>query len=504
MNSPTTTNARHRPVELQRLLFVYGMVLLVALAYWPATSVLLDFWTDTRDLGGTHGLLVVGITAWLLFRARRRIGAARLAPSSLGCALLFASGLAWLVLFRAGLQDLHLLVLPALIWLIGLAMFGWEVARATAFPAGLLYFTLPIWGNFAWPLQMMTTHTVGFMSALAGIRVFITDNYVHIPEGVFEIAEGCSGVHFFVVGLFVGALHGELSCMTRRRRIATFLALGAASIVANWIRVLTIVIAGHMTNMQHTLIVHGHYWFGWCVFAVVLMLFFLIESRIKAAYVAQPRFEPSTDALDWRLFGIVMALVIAAPLTATFVDRVSPPSAASDAGELPTTTGEWTGPAAAIASGWKPQFTGPHRQVQGLYRNATDEWIEAVAVIYPSQRQGVELVGESSSLLGPDLHIEDGEHTIHVPAGAFREAIAVNEAGQQFLIWSVYDIGGRRFAVPMLSQLWYGLRSVAGAPTSMLLAVRTRCEPSCDVARTRLEGFWRDSGNLRVADGRRP
>ncbi len=54
------------------------------------------------------------------------------------------------------------------------------------------------------------------------------------------------------------------------------------AILANWVRVFSIVLAGHLTNMKHPLITKGHYWFGWGVFAVAMVLFFVVESRFSS------------------------------------------------------------------------------------------------------------------------------------------------------------------------------------------------------------------------------
>jgi len=46
------------------------------------------------------------------------------------------------------------------------------------------------------------------------------DNYVHIPSGTFEIAGGCSGLHFFIVALAISALYGELQRDSIKIRVA--------------------------------------------------------------------------------------------------------------------------------------------------------------------------------------------------------------------------------------------------------------------------------------------
>jgi hypothetical protein len=47
------------------------------------------------------------------------------------------------------------------------------------------------------------------------------------------------------------------------------------------------------------------------------------------------------------------------------------------------------------------------------------------------------------------------------------------------VIWSMYYIGGRTFVIPIISQLWYGLRALTAPPYSVLFALKVACVPSC-------------------------
>jgi hypothetical protein len=74
------------------------------------------------------------------------------------------------------------------------------------------------------------------------------------------------------------------------------------------------------------------------------------------------------------------------------------------------------------------------------------------------------------------------------------ELTAKDADGGRSLVWSVYDIGGREFVTPLWSQLWYGMRSLGGAPYSVQFAFRTACEGSCESARATLGSFVRTMG----------
>jgi hypothetical protein len=105
------------------------------------------------------------------------------------------------------------------------------------------------------------------------------------------------------------------------------------------------------------------------------------------------------------------------------------------------------------------------------------------------QAQGRELVNEENSLFGVDAPEPTAEAKITLDGESYIELVAADRHGQRWLTWSVYDIGGREFVTPLLSQLWYGLRSLGGPPYSMQFAFRSECSQSCDDARGTLRSF---------------
>ena len=101
--------------------------------------------------------------------------------------------------------------------------------------------------------------------------------------------------------------------------------------------------------------------------------------------------------------------------------------------------------------------------------DATGGTVEIFRVSFLEQRQGAELVGESSSLLGGHLRWR-AEQRVSSAAGIFRETEAADPTNGHSLIWSRYRIGGRPFVWPLGSQLWYGLNAIVGSPLSTLIA----------------------------------
>ena len=134
---------------------------------------------------------------WLIWRGRAALAAIPLSPPAGGWLLVGLGAVGWLVLFNAGLQAPAMLALPLLvlatIWSAG----GWRLARWAAFPVLYLYFALPAWDFLDLPLQSLTTDVNLWLVRQVGIPATTDGHVIHIPEGWFEIAVACNGLHFF-------------------------------------------------------------------------------------------------------------------------------------------------------------------------------------------------------------------------------------------------------------------------------------------------------------------
>ncbi len=111
-------------------------------------------------------------------------------------------------------------------------------------------------------------------------------------------------------------------------------------------------------------------------------------------------------------------------------------------------------------------------------------------------RQGAKLFGSSVSVAGRRLKLES-EAFIETPAGRFREDEATDRSGARSLIWSRYQIAGRRFVEPIAAQLWYGLTATVSNPSASLIGYRAACgrDANCTGAHHILHQFVSDAPN---------
>jgi len=457
---------------------------------WPTTQSFIVRWTDTVNRAYTHGALVVALCSFLIWHQRDALARVALRPSWVGCVSGLALGLAWLILLRAGVQIGHQALLPLIAFCAVWAAFGAPAMRCLWLPVLYAYFTVPVWDSLNPLLQWLSAFAVRGLLSLIGLPVYFDGLNFQIPAGVFQIAGGCSGLHFFIVGVAIAVFYGEL----HRDRLATRLKLVALVIVmallTNWLRIAIIIVAGHLTDMRHYLVSGEHYTFGWAMFAVAIAIYFLIVRRWTAeAAVAAAAPAPAAPLAP---FGVVLACItLALPGLWQWLDtnRASPDTAARDA--LPSSVTGWRD----LPPRGEPrpaEFINADRfDVRSFNGDDDAEPVDAYRAVYLFQEQGKELAGYANRPQGPDMQASSN---VVAPDGRWRELKAQYSADDDWLVWYAYRVGEHRDVDALRAQLRYGIASLSDDPLSSALVLRTRCVPDCPAARARLARFARESG----------
>ena len=485
------------PRRYARLFWIAALACLVALVYWPSTVFLYGRWTDTAEETYTHGWLILLICIALVVRARHELVAVPARPSALAALGLALAVITWLVAYRASIEGLEVPLQPLIFWLSVTTAFGWAVGRLLLFPVAYLYFAVNVW--YGAPLQDLTVLVMRAALAVTGPTALFVGDVIHIPNGSFVIEEGCSGLHFMIVGLAVAALYGEQRRDPWPVRVRQLALMAGLALIANWVRVYTVIEAGYLTDMQSYLVRVSHYGFGWCVFAAALFVFFWFAPGSAVEPVSPPAAEvPASVGAAVRsaeLTGVAIAamLLIALPLlnAGLRTARAAPPLAHPAA--LLDPQPPWHAVALDVRSEWMPVFAGADELQRRAFWNGTDQTIEVLGVAYRTQRQGAELVGETSSLLGNRLQAV-GEQVVGSRSGAFREAEVIDPTGVRSLLWWRYQVDGQTMVGPRAQQLWYGINALVWQPPAGLIALRTSCQGECGSARRTLQEFVAHSG----------
>ena len=275
--------------------------------------------------------------------------------------------------------------------------------------------------------------------------------------------------------------------------------MAALALLANWVRVYTVIEAGYLTDMHHYLVSVSHYWFGWGVFALALFAFFWLTTWLPVAQRPEGLGnEPASVAAGAtsQVPGVVAAALLLAVLPgfSSALRRIQPRPAV-DVATLILPQPPWSFALGDFESSWMPVFAGADQSMHTVLESRAGEEVEVFAVGFAEQRQGAELVGSSSTLFG--AHLKPGaEREVETKSGAFMEIQAHDPAGMRSVIWSRYEIDGHRFLTGLPSQLWYGFRALTGRPRADLVAARVECGQDCRAARAALSALA-DSGSLR-------
>ena len=491
----STSAAAPRAGVNTQLLIVLGALALTALLYWPTSLEIVELWNNVDRRTYTHGWIVLAVSLWLIWRERDALACTPLSPSILGGLLVLAGSFAWLVSHFAGLITPSMLALPPLALAAILAAGGWSLASRTALPVLFLYFGLPVWDEINTSLQAMTAHVNHWLTRLAGIPAVLEEYVIHIPAGWFEVAGGCSGLHFFIVAVAIATLDGQLNRASLRTRLLLVALAGSLAILTNWLRVFIVIAAGHVTDMQHFLVKVDHYYFGWVLFAFALIGYVYLAGRLSRAAdkpAASPSsVHPGSSARVLPKAPVVLPLVAMAlalgPLwlyvRSTQHDVREPLAAPALAG--------WTGPELLI-SDWQPVFANADEEFKVAYRQEPAADVAVYRAAYHAQRQGKELRGYENTIVGSNYSLESsGIVTLNVQGARIditEQQVRAGD-GRQLLIWSLYGVGGRPAAMNLRDQLLYGVRSLVDAPTASVAAFATDCHDDCAQARPLLEAL---------------
>jgi EpsI family protein len=498
--------------------WVGAVLLAAAVLYWPDTLALGRYWLH-KDLNAQAGILIALLSVFLLIRARERFERISLTPVPWACLPLSACAAVSLIFWRAGILTLQLFFLPAILWLAVLGLLGRQAARGAAFALGFLYFALPGWDLLRPALQHLTAVAVGMIGPLVGLPITISGMTASLPGGVtFVIERACSGADFLAVGLAIATLHGELEQAAPRRRAGLIAGMFVLAILSNWLRVILILTIGYLSHLHNALATRDHAAFGWVIFACALLLFIWWAGRTGIAAPDATVVGASDAGVDARAsidrryplwsYSVVVAGLLVVPALMYMSLLANEAGANTAAFQLPPGSTPWHGSAGSTDALWQPMFVGAHAEQRALYRSADGRTVEVVGIGFAKQTQGAQILNDENSLLGDQglaiqaVALVDGGGIPH------SEIVAIDPHGRRSLIWSVIDIGGHLFGEPLFSQLWYGARSVIGAPYSALFALKAQCDDSCEGARTVLADFLRANGPAlfaavpQAADGR--
>lgn len=278
-----------RSSEISRIdrLSPFAFLAIFLLGTWPTLYGLGTRWLKF-DESYSHGFMVLAVS---LFLSIRKWQATRpvtgfypfwLLPLALSVALYLVGGILLIEAFQ------QVALLPIVISGL-MVLWGWRQTQTFFLTIGILLFTIPVWDYLSWYLQLITVAVNQFILSWLDIEFIVEGVIVYFPGvGAFEIAHGCSGLRYLLVGMTLTVLYCELNLRRLHDWVWLFGAGIMLALVANWIRVFVIIYVGYKSDMTSSLI-QEHDFFGWWVFAGTLVpLFFFARWLERKDDGAQP------------------------------------------------------------------------------------------------------------------------------------------------------------------------------------------------------------------------
>jgi exosortase A len=245
-----------------------GLLLLCALFHQEIAAAIL-IWSTSTAYG--HCWLVLPIVGWLLWE--RRAAAVAYPPQPIAWPVFAAPllAVAWLASDWLGIMEGRQLALLGFVELLLLAVLGTRLWWALS-PALLYLVFLVPFGAFVTPaLQNFTAGFVDRGLSVLGVPHMVDAFQIEIPEGRFYVAEACAGLRFLIASIAFGALYAVTMFTSGGRRVAFIAVSCVVPVIANGIRALGIVYAGHLIGSAQAAAA-DHIIYGWLFFSVVILV----------------------------------------------------------------------------------------------------------------------------------------------------------------------------------------------------------------------------------------
>jgi exosortase A len=299
-----------------------------ALLFRPEVAAAVRVWSDSTAYG--HCFLVLPVALWLAWERRDAARGLRPRPTAWPALAAVPFGLAWFAADRLGLMEGRQLAALGMLEALLVALLGPRLARAQAPALIYLVFLVPV-GSFLVPaLQRFTTGFIDAGLEMLGIPHDVDAFSIEIPEGTFHVAEACAGLRFLIAAVAFGALYGFLTYRSVWRRLGFLAASIVVPIVANGLRALGIVVAGHIVGNAEAAAA-DHVIYGWGFFSAVIVLLALGGLAFRedprpgrAPPPAAPRTARTGIGPAIGVAGLAALLAAAGPAAAAILDLPTP------------------------------------------------------------------------------------------------------------------------------------------------------------------------------------
>ncbi|MEM7610318.1 MAG: exosortase A [Pseudomonadota bacterium] len=470
MSDSTVARGWHWPAPISVLAVFLLFAALGLVFHADSMSVASRWWFDDNY---SHGVLLVPLTAWLMITACSRL-APRSRPDALGLLGVVVVSAVMLVAAMAGIALVFQLLAPVLVLAAVIAIYGRQNLATLLFPVLFLYFSIPVWDAINPLLQSLTTQAVERMIFVTGLPALITGNFVTVSAGVFEIAEGCSGLRFFMISTAVGALYAHLYLADWRSGVLFVGFAMLLAIVGNWVRVYVIILVGIWLGIDHAFVT-DHGFFGWSTFAVSMLVLFACARRFRHAQTRSVTVPPTSRSVHWLVMSSPLATLLAVAMAARAFGSYAAAGPLYELAETPTLVQDVRRD--GVCGDWQIKMVGVQTVRRGLITNAGRQYCVDIGW-YPNQRQGKELIN-TRNLLAASEQWTRLHQTGTSAAPPVRWQLVRADSGDDLLVAYQYRIGSRIAMSAREAKLTQLRNMLARRSDALVVAVAQQCDARC-------------------------
>jgi exosortase len=308
----------------QKLIQHLPLVILAAIVlfFLPSFRDLFAAWT-IWDQSMSHGIPLALMFVYFLWKAAPWQNIERLPFERLCTAIvLLLCVLLWVLFYIVKIKILHqLLLMP--IFIAALAMvFGlksvWNYRVLLALPIYLI----PVWDFINDYLVFLSSSVVAEMVRAVKLPALINGNNIQIPSGHIVIADGCSGLRYFIISLCLAHTISYMNGYKEKGLLSCLLLAALLGLITNWVRIFLLICIGYSTDMKSSLM-EDHEAFGWVLFAIVSFVAIYFAPVVKAKKMDTGNLKEFSVAHMTKSVVLMLAVLLIAPITILSLNTIN-------------------------------------------------------------------------------------------------------------------------------------------------------------------------------------
>jgi len=465
------------------LVFLLVVILTIVL-YLPTLGNLVNLWFRFDESLG-HGLLVLLVSGYLVYKAVDWKSSKQVNPAWHAVIPLLICSILWVMAYSVDINIIQQMLLPLIILASVYLLAGRNITLKILVPVLLLYFAIPVWDYLSGILLDITAGIVQTLVAQSDITAHIEGNSIFIPWGEIIIAHGCSGIRYFIIGLFLAVLSSYLFFKNNLVRLALVSMTVFLSLLANWVRVYAIIMIAYYSEMQSPL-VDNHETLGWVVFMLFMLPLFYINYKYQTASETEND-DDGSRRLNHRSSVIALLLFFPAIATGPVIAHVYEgyeytgiiPVADSGPGQ-----GNVVDPGESRESLWSPNIGAPAVE---RYTRIDIEGITIHHLVYGYKRtsQDRDILPYTSNIHNRDRWTVSQKNSLLLKSGngsnKYRKLLLVNKYNsQQILLYYNYNVGGFRTDTYNIAKLLQIPATLSGNAYGLINFVWSECTDDCE------------------------